>query len=879
MLTQDYRPNPAVRYLFSGPGFNIQLRDDGFSIDRYSSGQVGSSRQTVLFERTDVRFVNTGSRCSLRATGQQKEYRNYYTAGLPAEGITGVPIFQEVCYRGLYPGIDLTFGTPGPDGGFFRFSAGSVRHMQQGSILLNGNPIDASQLESLCADRLRINPVATPVQAPTAPLTDPERIWATYFGGPDEEFCLDVADCHDGTLCLGGSTMSLSNIATAGASQTTCAGSRDLYLARFSTEGVLLWATYFGGTNSEHGGNCCSDATGNVYITGETDSPTGIATPGAHQTVFGGGDNDCLLARFSPAGIRLWATYYGGSGDDQFGGVDADADGKVCMTGMTQSPGNIATTGAHQTTPGGDFDAFLVLFTADGTRLWGSYYGGEAQDDGQDCSFDGNGNVYLCGITRSLSQIATPGCYQLLPGGDQEVFLVKFDDSGNRLWATYFGGSGPDHGWCCSADPFGNIALSGATWSSDNIAGPGAWQATNLGQGDGFIALFSTSGQRRWSSFYGGSGMDNTIDVTSDSKGNFYLSGSTASITNIASPGAFQPSMNGIGDAYLAKFDSTGQRKWGTYVGGDWQEDGWKTAITAQWDVFLCGRTVSSVGLSTPGAYQTALSGGWDGFLVRFRDCEPAGITQQPAGPPPVCEGSTATLQLSALGSQLSYQWQANEGAGFVNLNDLPPYQGAFSPMLTINPLPASLNGASFRCIVTAPCPPSDTSETVALFVNPIPPAPLVTAHEDTLFSDAPNGNQWFHDGTLLPGATQTTLIAQENGWYHSTVTLNGCSSPPSNAVLIILDNLNDRPTEPSLRVFPSPSQGSFSVRYDKNRFPRGTLEIIDQTGITRLTVAFDHVGASGNLHVNTPSLPAGLYILRLTSPDSTTTTKLVITE
>ena len=203
---------------------------------------------------------------------------------------------------------------------------------------------------------------------------------------------------------------------------------------------VRQWGTYYGGTSNEIGYSCATDASGNIYLSGYTRSTSGIATTGAHQTTYGGGLNDAFLVKFNSSGVRQWGTYYGGTGNDFGWSCATDTSGNIYLSGQTPSTSGIATTGAYQTTFGGATeDAFLVKFNSSGVRQWGTYYGGTGQDYGLSCATDTSGNIYLAGITRSTSGIATTGAHQTNHGGYRDAFLVKIQFKwskamGNLLW-------------------------------------------------------------------------------------------------------------------------------------------------------------------------------------------------------------------------------------------------------------------------------------------------------------------------------------------------------------------------------------------------------------------------------------------------------------
>jgi len=190
------------------------------------------------------------------------------------------------------------------------------------------------------------------------------RQWGTYYGGTASDLGHSCATDASGNVYLAGNTPSTTGIATTGAHQTRSGGSDDAFLVKFNSSGVRQWGTYYGGTGREIGLSCATDASGNVYLAGYTNSTTGIATTGAHQTTSGGSD-DAFLVKFNSSGVRQWGTYYGGTGAEVGHSCATDASGNVYLAGYTPSTTGIATTGAHQTTSGGGSnDAFLVKFDA-----------------------------------------------------------------------------------------------------------------------------------------------------------------------------------------------------------------------------------------------------------------------------------------------------------------------------------------------------------------------------------------------------------------------------------------------------------------------------------------------------------------------------------
>lgn len=388
------------------------------------------------------------------------------------------------------------------------------------------------------------------------------RIWDTFYGGSGLErgfgCCLD----GQGNVYMVGYTANTPFvIATPGAHQTANAGDYDAFLVKFNSNGMRQWATYYGGSIADMGYSCCTDLSGNVYISGtsNTSSGTGIATPGSHQTGFAGGNWDAFLAKFNSNGVRQWGTYYGGTLNDGGSSCVTDASGNIYLSGGTMSndPNVIATPGSHQVLFGGIIDAFLVKFNTNGVRQWGTYYGGgglEASD--LSCAIDASGNIYLAGQTETIggSIIATPGTHQDTYGGMRDGFLVKFNSNGVRQWGTYYGGNSAEDEIGCCVDASGNIYVFGRTYSSNGntIATPGAYQTVFSGSSyAAFLMKFNPSGIRDWGTYVAPDSWARS--ATTHGTGTIYVTGYTVTTGPLATVGAFQTSFGGTADAFLMK--------------------------------------------------------------------------------------------------------------------------------------------------------------------------------------------------------------------------------------------------------------------------------------------------------------------------------------
>ncbi len=593
------------------------------------------------------------------------------------------------------------------------------------------------------------------------------RQWGTYYGGNGMDFSYSTMTDNNGNVYLSGSSQSSNSIAIATVGSYESSGTGlDCFLVKFNAAGVRLWGTYYGGSGVEDGGSCAVDQAGNVFLVGETTTNTGsvVATPGSFQPVHGGGGYDDFLVKFDANGVRLWATYYGGDGSENIQECSVDQLGNVYFVGATdtQTGTSIASPGCHQSINGGVYpsmDAFIVKFNNNGIRQWGTYYGGSGTENPYNSAVDALGNVYMCGETNSYSGtiIATPGSHQSISGGGlNESFLVKFNVNGVRQWGTFYGGNTSDAAQSCAVDQNNNVYLAGGSNSTSAgtiIATVGSHQSINGGGSDAYLAKFNTSGVRLWATYYGDGGIDGAYSCTTDLSNNVYLAGVTdlSTGTTIATPGSHQTVYAGGGnDGFVAKFDSNGVRQWGTYYGGSGYEVAYNCYVDASNNIYLAGNTTTNSPLSieSAGAYQPVFGGAtYDAFLVKFLDCNlPANtINTTPNVNQTICESNTATLTATGSGTLNWYSSPSstivlNSGATFVT---------------------PTLSAGTYSYYVEAfTCATSTIRTEVTLTVNP---SPTITVNSGSICT-----GQSF---TILPSGANTYTISGGNTIVSPTIS------------------------------------------------------------------------------------------------------------
>ena len=248
-------------------------------------------------------------------------------------------------------------------------------------------------------------------------------------------------------------------------------------------------------------------------------------------------------------------------------------------------------SGGYDTTLDGVFDGFVLKFSGLGTHLWSTYVGGNWWDNARaGVTVDGSDNVYVGGWTSSSSSWVSGGWQLVYGGGGSDGFLVKISNSGLHLWSSYIGGSMEDGCLGLTTDSDGNIFAVGDTASNSWCSG--GWNTTNAGKIDGYLLKVSSIGQHMWSASFGGLQNDYPEDVTCDSSGNSYVVGSAGSSEWIDG-GRYQTFGGGAQDGFVLKAESNGAFAWSSYIGGDDVDAAWGVAYGGDHAIYICGSTYS----------------------------------------------------------------------------------------------------------------------------------------------------------------------------------------------------------------------------------------------------------------------------------------------
>lgn len=858
--------NGQLHYQFTRH-VNIQI-DDQFQklLDRTR----GTAPQNVDIYRLDVALIGANINAVPMVSSVQPSVNNYYTAGTGERGIIGVRTYQKVTYKDIYPNIDwvLYVADRSLKYDFIVHKGGNVADIK---LQYNGcNALDILEDNSMCA----ITPYGRVMEK--APYTymaqnkeqvpswftldgntvgfatgayagdiviDPGVEWATYYGGGKENFH-SVSTDNAGNVYVSGTTTSLANVATIGAHQIALAGNKaDAFLAKFDSAGTCKWATYYGGSTGTftlfpgYAGteitayNAC-DKAGHIYIAGSTTSSDNIATPGSYQPnipLMGWGT---YLVQFNTDGIRQWGTYFAGEDITFCSGITCDGANNIYIVGgenTANSVHNLASVGAHQMSPGGGYnDGYIAKFNSNGSRLWSSYYGGADSDNLDGVACDADNNVFGIGLTLSNNQIATSG--NSMPGDYDGGFIVKFNSEGTRIWGKY-----GYAGYSIVCDKYNGIYTCGTTQkpSLTGVATSGAFSYYYGGISDYFLMRYNNDGQRLWGTYYGGEGQESSRPMLScDSNAHAYLSGTTTTkgvvSYAIATPGSYQDTLADsfavVGfrkaDAFVAEFDTAGNRIWATYYGGLEAETIAGVACSNNGALYLSGSTASPTRIATTNSHQDTLAGNSNIFLAKFVPVDVAISLAIDT----LCVSDTSLAVLLTNKGRLP---QDAIGVTYAYTNNSNGVSDTFHS-ITLQPLAA---GASMNFIV------GNTKLPIANYT--------VTAFIESVAYDE----------------TQSNDTAIKN------IVVRNCNT----------DVMNIATSNYGINIYPNPTDGKVLLVYDG--LPQQSMEVsvvnvLGQEVLSRVYATVDNT-FKANLDLST--FTAGIYLVHISFGDKTITKKVVV--
>ncbi|MDQ6615780.1 MAG: SBBP repeat-containing protein [Actinomycetota bacterium] len=591
-------------FVARGGGYSLALSPDGATLA--SAGSANGPARVVR-----MRLVGADPAAEGSAQDPSAGRVNYLMGNDPAKWHTDVATFGAVEYRGVYPGVDARYyGTQGK----LEYDLTVAPRANPGVIRLGFDGTNG----------VHLSPSGTlVVSTPAGELTQAApQLYQNVAG---------------------------SRRAVSGRFVLQGANRVDLAVGAYDTarplviDPTIAYSTYLGGNTGSNfsdgvqglnsGTGIAIDAAGNAYVAGSSQSTDFPVTARAFQTSM-----DRLtaayVAKFSPTGSLVYATFLGGTNEQTFGsGIAVDASGDAVAAGLTIATDFPVTASAFQPRQVGlHGGGFVTKLNATGSALLYSTYVGQFAQFGGDLgaavgvAVDGSGNAYFTTDTPSTLWPTTPGAFQSSPKGGNDIVVTKLNPmasgAASLVYSTYVGGSNDEQGQRIAVDASGNAIVEGFTGSTDFPVTPGAFQATNHGGLDLFVFKLNAAGTGLvYATYLGGSGNDFATNdpggVAVDGAGDAYVTAGTMSTDFPTTAGAYQTTNKGTANAVVAKFDPTGALVYSTYLGGTGTDFGRAIAVGPNGTAFVVG-DATSTDFPTANPTQAAPGGNGDAFVAQL---------------------------------------------------------------------------------------------------------------------------------------------------------------------------------------------------------------------------------------------------------------------
>ncbi|MBK9257662.1 MAG: SBBP repeat-containing protein [Saprospiraceae bacterium] len=274
---------------------------------------------------------------------------------------------------------------------------------------------------------------------------DGQVLWSTYFGGSEDDRIENITVDSLGQIYVVGSTYSKDLHVTESCHQNINAGKSDGFIAKLTTDGQLLWSSYYGGDEDDVFYGLSLDKDQNLIVTGSTFSTNNIATEGSYDDSYNG-SGDGFMVKLNSKGERIWGSYFGGTKLDNLYLVEFDEFQNFYLVGQTNSS-NLGTNGSLSAGLNGKEDVILIKFNINQKKEWATYLGGSEWDDIFSISIETNGDLILSIRTASHDFPVTEYTFnEYHNGGESDGAFIKLDPNGKLIWSTFFGGNKHDRG-------------------------------------------------------------------------------------------------------------------------------------------------------------------------------------------------------------------------------------------------------------------------------------------------------------------------------------------------------------------------------------------------------------------------------------------------
>jgi hypothetical protein len=352
----------------------------------------------------------------------------------------------------------------------------------------------------------------------------------------------------------------------AGVTNLTSAGGQECAIAKYDSDGNLIWAVKVGGTGNDAINSVDVDNAGNIYAAGTFQNTVDFDPGAGTANLTSNGAADTYILMLDPNGIFGWVKRIGGTADDATASIDVDNSGNILASGFFRNTVDFdPNAGTVNTTSNGSADVFVLKLNSSGNYVWHYALGSTTDDDARGVRTDASGNVYVTGFfTFTVDFDFSASTQNLISNtGSSDIFVLKISSSGAYVNAVQVGGTGFDSGRSINVDSQGDILITGM-FSSTTDFDPGVGTNNKISGGgfDIFVLKLDNTLNHVWASTASASADDEGHSIETDDFDNVFIAGFFRTTADF-DPGAGTQNVTVSGggsfaDQFYWKLDSDG---------------------------------------------------------------------------------------------------------------------------------------------------------------------------------------------------------------------------------------------------------------------------------------------------------------------------------
>jgi hypothetical protein len=397
---------------------------------------------------------------------------------------------------------DKTFGGSGQD------SLSSIQQTSDGGYILAGNKHNRNGLDNDINNRsdywiVKLDGMGS-------------EVWDKSFGDSFEDRATSIQQTSDGGYIVGGYSRTVWNDEGSDGS-----GNPNYLILKLDELGNKVWDKSFETKSYSSNGNFIQQTSDGDYVV-TFEIPTEWWK-----------NSDCRILKLDESGNEVWDKTYGGSSYDRVYSIQQTSDGGYIVAGSTYSNDGDISDGNN-----GLGDYWVLKLDGSGNKEWDKTYGGSSNDKAYSIQQTSDGGYIVAGSTQSNSGDISDG-----NNGNVDYWILKLDESGNKVWDKTLGGSSYDSATSIQQTSDGGYIVAGSTKSSDSDI-----TDSNNGKSDNWIIKLDESGNKVWDKTLGGSDSDNATSIQQTSDGGYIVAGTTSS-----NDGDITDGNNGSSDFWIIK--------------------------------------------------------------------------------------------------------------------------------------------------------------------------------------------------------------------------------------------------------------------------------------------------------------------------------------